>query len=458
VGRSKGAVAALVCCALIGCSSDSSVQPDTAATSVPPSAEAVVDSTATGPAASGGESTDSGATIEGSANAEVPVWTDPTLPPTSTIVQSTAADDSLAQAVIDGLGYDVCELIEAGGVVGASLGGLDAEGVGVPRTMLELTSAYHHNGSTDDNEGAVSCQLAGVSTNGSDAPAMTLRVWTDQQLQLALSDPTATAAAHAPVFRERHWPADDPFNAPVELAGLGDGGWWVSGYEQSVFAWHGPFMASLVQSTSAELATKCEGDVETVRACQTDVIAPLITTFQGLFPLIDQTLMSGSGVPAILPPPRTDADVAMIGTAAGQADLCAAVTEAAAVVLPDGGFDPALAEAQGVTYNGLETKGGCSCTLNPIDREAGLTVEALAYGTNVADAVALYDLEQASAPPDPIAGLGEQAFRAFGQVHVLQNGVYVRMTVADYAQSGVLPYDQITAATLAMATDLIGRL
>lgn len=131
----------LVFTACSGSSNDADAPAPTAgAATTTGTAESAVPSVATSSAqASGGTSSEPAASTTAAPDESVPtVWTDPTLPPTSTL--PPAADETIGQAVLSGFGYEVCDLIELGQFATGLVGEINPESFGAT-TMRKLGAA-----------------------------------------------------------------------------------------------------------------------------------------------------------------------------------------------------------------------------------------------------------------------------------------------------------------------------
>lgn len=378
--------------------------------------------------------------------------TDPTLPATSTL--PPGADDSIAQAVVDGHGYDVCDLLVSTGLAAELVGDIDPNSYD-PRTMTELALANGRRRNGDAFEGAISCSVAGPSNPSGTPPRVTLRIWTDDQLRFTLGDQSATAAARGAALRDRYM-TTDPLRSPArDVPGIGDGAW--SRHDLSavvVVAWQGPLLAAVdLRANTAP----CVGDQAAVEACENEQLAPAQRAFTRVFPTIADELLSGGGRTAILPTATRQPETLPIATSTGDVDICAVAAAATAAAFPGLAFDPVRGEVARIdSLDGRLVEGARQCELRPTDADAGPEVEVVAYGADSPDGAAVFASWTARQYATPVTGLGDEAVDTFGTIHVKHAGVYFRVALLPTRSStqyvDLAPQTQAIASAVAAAT------
>jgi hypothetical protein len=377
------------------------------------------------------------------------------LPPVSTLPPD--ADDSIAQAVVDGVGYDVCDLADIDGFATGLVGEINPDATAAT-TMRELGAAYGHDPRGDAYEGAVACEVSGRPPNqNSSSPNLKLRVWTDDQLRFALGDPGVTAAARAGVLRQRLDAQGSSFTGPAaDLAGVGEGGWWSVDFSTiRVFAWQGSFLLGVDLRSSPSVS--CSGDQAQVTACEAAAAQPLLDAFTTFFPAAVAQLQSGTGRTAKLPPPKSVDDVRTVSTAAGPVDLCAVLTTAVAATFAGIPFDAAVADDTTAQLGDRPIEGGHECQVRPRDAETAPTVTVKAFGTDIAEAAELFAERHTKYESEPVAGIGDEAYLVFIEIIALDGNVYFTVSLAD-ADGSSAGTDERIAHTQSIAAGVAANL
>jgi hypothetical protein len=448
--------------ALSACSGGSD---DTATTGGEVETSGVSESLAGGGSSSSGDNatpagTDADSSVTGSSADDAddaddaPVFTDPTLPTTTSTPDSGLADETIAQVVVDGLGYNLCATVAGSPALESALGAPVTQEQ--PQTLQELTRAYGHTASSEVSEGAVACRF--VATTDGSGVATELIVWTDESLQFSLEDPSATAAARAADIRARVWSGDDPFGYGVatDLIGVGDGGW--SGHtttEYDAYAWQGPVLIELATTVDSS-GPFCDGDQATVQACHAERMAPTVAALTDLFPTLYAAFSAGDGRPAAFPDVQVAPAVAMVDTPDGPKDLCALGSAALPLFDPNHEYDPATGTDAWTSYFAdASVEGGTRCLFEGRDRDTTRSISVVVWGDDIDQAEPMFRDDVATYSPDPVPGIADEAYAAYTSVYILKAGMYLNTYVYELEPSdGTDILAQATAWSAAVMSGL----
>jgi hypothetical protein len=317
-------------------------------------------------------------------------------------------DPWAAVTLVDGLAYNLCSLVPEN-----SLASPDVE---EPRQM-----GLHELTGSGFQEGAVACEW--VSSNGEEL--FRVMLWTDDAVQFALDDPTATAVTRVRMWKDLRRAAAAEWEFPT-MAIPTEGGWLDVDVDEfdtvSLGVEDGAVVVGVQSSTMSE---SCYGTDEEIAECQSQRLEAFGTPARAVADAVLQAISEGGGVVASWPESlRSTPEPFTIETRSGTVDIC----PMAADVLGEQFADSYLVAS---AYSTDDSQSGAgplvACWLEPTDRDQHPAVDfdfadasTVGFDAAVADA-------RSSADPSLAGPVADESFIDMsGQVWMRVGSVWAR--------------------------------